>query len=64
MADTLTLEDLPPGDVARSLKLILDDIAVRPDRIKPLDAGLVLRARELVKGVEFDLDAPLSALDE
>lgn len=64
MTDTLKLEDLSDQDAAESLKLILEDIAANPDRLKPLDPGLVQRARSLVEGVEIDLDVSLSALDE
>ncbi|MFJ5296704.1 type II toxin-antitoxin system PrlF family antitoxin [Pseudomonas sp. NPDC088368] len=64
MTDTLKIEDLTQQDVAESLKLILEDIAANPDTLKPLDPGLVQRARSLVEGVEVDLDAPLSPLDE
>ncbi|MFJ5295622.1 type II toxin-antitoxin system PrlF family antitoxin [Pseudomonas sp. NPDC088368] len=64
MTDTLKVEDLSQQDVGESLKLILEDIAANPDTLKPLDPGLVERARSLVEGVEVDLDAPLSPLDE
>jgi antitoxin PrlF len=64
MTDTLKVEDLFQQDVGESLKLILEDIAANPDILKPLDPGLVQRARSLVEGVEVDLDAPLSPLDE
>lgn len=64
MTETLKVEDLTQQDVADSLKLILEDIAANPDTLKPLDPGLVQKARSLVEGVEVDLDAPLSPLDE
>jgi antitoxin PrlF len=41
------------------LALLERDMRDRPDVISPLDADLLERARELVSGVEVDLDAPL-----
>lgn len=64
MTDTLKLEDLFQQDAAESLKLVLEDIAANPDRLKPLDPGLVQRARDLVEGVAIDLNTSLSPLDE
>lgn len=41
------------------LDLLERDIAAHPDRLKPVPEDLVHRARDLVHGVEVDLDAPL-----
>lgn len=35
------------------------DIAHRPQALKPIDADWIAYAKELVEGVEVDLDAPL-----
>lgn len=64
MTDTLKVEDLSQQNVVKSLKFILEDIEAHPDRLKQLDPDLVQRARSLVEGLEVDLDAPLSPLDE
>jgi len=39
------------------------DISEHPDRLQALDASFVLRLQSLTKGIEVDLDAPLSADD-
>jgi hypothetical protein len=64
MTDLLNLGDLSHEDVPGSLKSILEDMTAYPERVTPLDAALVQRVRDLVKGVEINLDAPLAALDE
>ena len=46
------------------LDFLARDMASHPDRLSPLDAGLVQRLQSLASGVKIDLDAPLSADDE
>ncbi len=46
------------------LQLLASDITLHPDRLRAIDPGLVQRARDLVAGVELDLDAPLRPEDE
>src|ERR1700688_3643284 len=41
------------------LDLLERDIATHPERLQPVPERLVERARDLVRGVEVDLDAPL-----
>jgi antitoxin PrlF len=41
------------------LDLLEGDIAAHPERLQPVPDPLVDRARELVRGVEIDLDARL-----
>ena len=41
------------------LDLLQRDIATRPDRLRPVPERLVNRGRDLVRGVEIDLDSPL-----
>lgn len=46
------------------LGFLAQDIALHPERVQSLDAGLVRRIDELVGGIEVDLNAALSADDE
>lgn len=46
------------------LDFLARDIAIHPDHLNAVDAGLVQRLRSLVSDVEVDLDAALSAGDE
>lgn len=46
------------------LRFLAQDIASHPERLQPVDAGLVQRTQSLVASVEVDLDATLSADDE
>lgn len=46
------------------LGLLAQDIAMRPECLQGVDAGLVQRVNELVAGIAVDLDEPLSADDE
>ena len=46
------------------LNFLAQDIAAHPERLRELDSAFVERLRELVGGVEVDLDAALSADDE
>jgi antitoxin PrlF len=41
------------------LAFLTRDMAAEPQRIQPVSRKLVARAKELVKGVEVDLDRPL-----
>jgi len=41
------------------LELLERDIAAHPERLQPVPAELVERARELVRGVDINLDAAL-----
>lgn len=71
--DRILYELRPNGDVVlsradsdgadpvleRFLALLAADMAASPERLRPVDPGLVERARALTEGVELDLDAPL-----
>jgi antitoxin PrlF len=46
------------------LDFLARDLARHPERIRAVDAGFAKRIQVLVRGVEVDLDAPLSADDE
>lgn len=46
------------------LGFLARDIAMHPERLQAVDAGLVQRIQSLVGSVAVDLDAPLSAEDE
>ncbi|XLZ69051.1 type II toxin-antitoxin system PrlF family antitoxin [Massilia sp. SR12] len=46
------------------LRFLTKDIAGSPERLQLVDAQLVRHLRALTKGVEIDLDAPLSPDDE
>jgi antitoxin PrlF len=46
------------------LSFLARDIASHPERLQSVDAGFVQRLQALTKGIEVDLAAPLSALDE
>lgn len=46
------------------LGFLAQDITRHPERLQPVDSGLVQRIQSLVGGIEMDLDAPLSADDE
>ncbi len=41
------------------LEFLARDVAMHPEHLQGLDAGLVVRLRRLVGDVEIDLDAPL-----
>ena len=41
------------------LDLLERDIAAHPERLRPVPEKLVERARDLVRGAEVDLDAPI-----
>ena len=45
--------------VTAFLGFLADDMAAHPGRISPISADLIARAKELVEGIEVDLDAPL-----
>ncbi len=57
------LEDEDPV-VGKFLNFLAQDMSKNPQNIKPISYDLVNRAKELVAGVEFDLDAPLSDDEE
>jgi antitoxin PrlF len=44
---------------ASFLRLLDEDIKRRPDRLAPVSAAFIKRARKLVRHVKVDLDAPL-----
>jgi antitoxin PrlF len=46
------------------LGFLAQDIGRHPERLKALDATLVDRLRSLVRGIEVDLDAPLTEDEE
>jgi antitoxin PrlF len=45
--------------VGKFLNFLAQDMSKNPQNIKPISPELLNRAKELVAGVEFDLDAPL-----
>ncbi|MGH7224774.1 MAG: type II toxin-antitoxin system PrlF family antitoxin [Gemmataceae bacterium] len=45
------------------LRMLAHDITRHPERVRPVDAGLVERVRDLTRDTEVDLDAPLTADD-
>jgi antitoxin PrlF len=59
-------DDHDDGDPALGpfLRLLASELQAHPERLQPVDPALVERARELIKGVEVDRDAPLSPEDE
>ena len=46
------------------LALLAKDIEEHPERLRPLDTKLLAHARELVEGVEFDINEPLPEDDD
>lgn len=46
------------------LGFLAGDIACHPERLQAIDAGLAQRLKSLVRDVDLDLDAALSADDE
>ncbi len=63
----LTRAKASDGDdpvLVQFLDFLARDIANHPERLEPVDAGLVQRLESLVIGVKVDLDAALSASDE
>ena len=46
--------------LAAFLALLEQDMASQPQRLEPITAGLVGRLKDLVGGIEVDLDVPLS----
>ena len=50
--------------LAPFLGFLARDLAQQPERLKAMDADFARRIRSLVRGVEVDLDSPLSADDE
>ncbi|MGF1675030.1 MAG: type II toxin-antitoxin system PrlF family antitoxin [Rivularia sp. (in: cyanobacteria)] len=52
------LEDEDPI-VGKFLNFLAQDMSKNPQNIRPISPELLNRAKELVAGVEFDLDAPL-----
>jgi len=57
----------PPAEEDPALKpflrLLAKDISENPKRIKPFPADLLKRIRSAAKGVEVDLDGPLTGED-
>jgi antitoxin PrlF len=46
------------------LGLLSADLQAHPERIRALSPNLIARVQQLVEGVEFDMNTPLSADDE
>jgi antitoxin PrlF len=57
-------DDAHDPALAPFLQLLARDFEKNPAHLHAIDPALVQRARDLVAGVELDLDAPLSAEDE
>ena len=63
----LTRAEASEGDdpvLGQFLGFLARDIASHPERLRAVDAGLVQRLQSLVRGIEVDFDAALSADDE
>jgi antitoxin PrlF len=63
----LTRAEAFEGDdpvLGQFLSFLARDIASHPERLQAVDAGLAQQLQSLVGGVEVDLDAGLSAVDE
>ncbi|WP_179403446.1 type II toxin-antitoxin system PrlF family antitoxin [Burkholderia guangdongensis] len=63
----LTRAEVSEGDdpvLGQFLGFLARDIAIHPERLQAVDAGLVQRLQSLVGDVEVDFDTPLSADDE
>lgn len=45
------------------LQMLAQDITRHPERVRPVDAGLVERVRDLTRDTELDLNAPLTEDD-
>jgi antitoxin PrlF len=58
-----TAEEQEDPTLKPFLALLTKDIIQRPQRIAPFRAPLLKKARSLVKGVEVDLDGPLTGED-
>jgi antitoxin PrlF len=60
-----SVEGLESDDpvLGQFLDFLARDMASHPERLQAVDAGLVERLQSLVGGIEFDLDAALSADD-
>lgn len=63
----LTKHNQPPEDdpaLGAFLGFLARDMANHPERLRPVEAGLLSRLHDLVGHVEVNLDEPLSADDE
>jgi antitoxin PrlF len=63
---TISRAEEPEQDplLGKFLNFIARDIEQNPQHIKAINADLVERIRDLVDGVDIDLDAPLADEDE
>ena len=50
--------------ISEFLDFLTRDLHLHPQRLQVLGSDFAARVRGLVKGVEVDLDAPLSTADE
>lgn len=50
--------------IERLLGFLAKDMSRNPERLRVMDTTLADRLKSLVAGVDIDLDAPLSAIDE
>ena len=63
----LTRAEPPDGDdpvLGQFLSFLARDISGHPERLQAIDANFVQHLQSLTKGMEVDLDTPLSADDE
>lgn len=62
----LTRSDASESDpvLGGFLNFLAQDLSAHPERLRAVDAAFVERLRDLVGGMEVDLDAALSADDE
>ena len=65
---TVIMSRVPESDndpvIGTFLSFLARDMEAHPERVQAVDAQFVERVRGLVRGVEVDLDAPLSDEDE
>ncbi|MBI5509570.1 MAG: type II toxin-antitoxin system PrlF family antitoxin [Deltaproteobacteria bacterium] len=50
--------------LGKFLVFLARDLEAHPEHLQGVDAGFAARVKALVRGVEVDLDAPLSPADE
>ncbi len=58
-----TTEQADDPALAPFLKLLETDMAAHPRRIKPFPIKALARARALTKGIDVDLEGPLTGTD-
>jgi antitoxin PrlF len=62
LVNASAIEEAEDPVLGRFLEFLATDLAVHPERITPVPASLLERARELTAGVEIDHDAPIDGV--